>query len=341
LVKGYVVLQKCESGDFTREIVNNHFMYMKNVHFRNITDEWEKSTAKTLLELTHAVSAGGASAGGAVVGNGGVLKRERIPTIGRHAGALVGSAAAGGAAAGGAAGGIFPGASFLPGKLTVYPPRDGITYNGINFKEGDTVTVKAVTGAEYDRVLNTTDPTVNKGKLQLVYSMGGDNFVMVHMLDFAREARVVSANRNFIPIAIGARYVQDITHMKVNVKDIEAVAPAAAQVGATAAPAVPGAAAVGLANAMQSAVAGLFAPAKAKAKATAMVVVNHVCATANCGRVTWNAKPGYCCKVCQNGTPNKHSHDCGVMQQCMEQLLESSVKKQKQEGGSGGGGGGA
>lgn len=286
LVKGYIVLQECESGDFTREIVNNHFRYLTNVHFRRITDEWEQKSS-------------------------------------------VGGAAVGGAAVGGAAGGIFPGASFLPGTVKVYPADVGAICNGTTFKQDDIVTVNRVLRATYSNVLHS-DPTQNKAKIQIVYSTNGIDWAMVEMIDSLRKKRVEDANANAALISIGSSYKQAKTHMKVKLNCVQVVPPAVVQVGATAALVVPASAAVALANVMQTAMAGLFAAAPAK---------DHICGTANCKRVTWDAKPGYCCMACQNGTGSKHSQDCGLMHESMKQLFESSAKKQKQEGGSRSGGG--
>jgi hypothetical protein len=344
---GYFEMESCGLGFLNTKIVQtradsfrNDVLQQEGYHWRNMSDEQKKKEADKVtahasagIDLLLEVAAGGASVGGAAVGNGDVLKRVRIPTIGRHAGALVGSAAGGGAAVGGAAGGIFPGASFLPGTVRVYAADVGAICNGTTFKQDDIVTVNRVSRAMYPKVLHS-DPTINKAKIQIVYNTDGNDYAMVEMLDSVRSERVQSANANanIALLSIGPSYKQAKTHMKVQLDSLAAVPPAVSQVGATAAPAGPGAAAVGVANAMHGALTGLFAAAPAKS--------TLLCRTANCLRYTFDGKPGYCCRTCEGG-PGRHGRDCGIMHVSRQQSLESSVKKQKQEGGSGGGGGGA
>jgi hypothetical protein len=350
---GYFELESCGLEFLNMKIVDtrasnfrNEVISEESYEFRYMSVEQRKSQSDKVeaTSVGNAHSLNLAAAGGTAIGS--VLPRVRIKTIGRQKMSVIaagGGAAGGGAAGGGAAGGIFPGASFLPGKSTVYPPMQGITYNDIDFKEGNKVTVKAVTGVEYRHVLNTMDPKLNTAEIKLVYSMGGDNFVMVEMLDSLRKSRVQDANANAALLSIGPLYKQAITHMKVNLKDIEPVPPVVTQVGATAALLLPAPATtpgVVLANAMQTAMVGLFAnsPQNTAVGNVQSSVVTHICSTSKCTRFTWDGEPGHCCRTCCSSGGSKHGVDCSFKDDAIDDYL-LFTKKQKQQGGSHGGAG--
>jgi hypothetical protein len=139
---------------------------------------------------------------------------------------------------------------------------------GINIKEGNIVTVNDVTDVQYRNVLNSMYPKLNTAEIKLVYTTGSDNFVMVEMLDSLRKARVQDVNANAAPLSIGP---------------FSAPAPG-----------------IVLANAMQTAMVGLFAssPQNTVVGNVQSSVVTHICITSKCTRFTWDGEPGHCCRTC-------------------------------------------